>query len=104
MSESKTTKYIGIALKVKDGESEPIRDPARGGSFVVTDRRPVRGNDREDFHVRGYDMRGNLLLNTWHTGESSMLLEVSCWIKRGAHPRGDEAMAAAGKVSQWKNQ
>ena len=76
-------------------------DRATGGHFTVVDRRPTGLHDRGDFHVKGCDKCGRLLLFTWHTGEHSMLMEVSAWLKRGALPQGDEAIATANKVRAW---
>ena len=75
-------------------------DPAQGGYFTVTDRRPTRFLDRGDFHVRGYARNGNLLLHTWHSGEHSMQMEVSAWLRRGALPRGEDAEKAAVAVRE----
>ena len=41
-----------------------------------------------DFVVRGYDRSGLLLLETWHRGEWSKDMEVSCWLER--RKRGDD--------------
>ena len=56
-------------------------DPARGGYFTVQDK----GDGRYD--VRGYTMRGELLLHTWHIGAPSMRLECDVWNLRGATER-----------------
>jgi hypothetical protein len=61
-------------------------DPARGGYYTVQDLRQSRswrGHDA-DYSVRGYDRLGNLLLHTWHIGDSSMQIECAAWESRGA--------------------
>ena len=65
--------------------SERRDDPAHGGHFTVQDLRG--GRNAHDFNVRGYDKRGNLLLHTWHIGESSMQTECDTWRRRGATER-----------------
>jgi hypothetical protein len=64
-------------------------DPARGGHYTVQDLRESPNSNRpgHDFNVRGYDGRGNLLLHTWHIGESSMQMECAAWESRGAMRR-----------------
>jgi hypothetical protein len=59
--------------------------------FTVQD---LRGSgSHADFNVRGYDIRGNLLLHTWHIGESCMEMECEAWRSRGAVQRGREGEA-----------
>lgn len=60
-------------------------DPAHGGYFVVYDMRNSRCH--QDYDVRGYDAAGNLLLHTWHVGETSMKMECDAWRERGATER-----------------
>ena len=64
-------------------------DPAYGGHYTVQDLRSHKGFNRygHDFNVRGYDRDGNLLLHTWHIGESSMQMECDAWESRGARRR-----------------
>lgn len=60
-------------------------DPARGGYYTVQDlRADKRGGGSVDYRVRGYDYLGNLLLHTWHIGDSSMQIECAAWESRGA--------------------
>jgi hypothetical protein len=49
--------------------------------FTVQDK----GGDNYD--VRGYDSRGNLLLHTWHIGKQSTRIECDVWRNRGATER-----------------
>ncbi len=93
----------GDVSEQDDTPSSEVRcDRAKGGYFVVIDRRPVMFGDREDFHVKAYDAYGNLLLHTWNTGEHSMQMEVCALLSRGAYPRGKEAQAAASAVRGWR--
>jgi hypothetical protein len=60
-------------------------DRVEGGYFTVQD---LRGSGHpHDFNVRGYDRFGNLLLHTWHIGESSKDVECAAWRSRGATER-----------------
>ena len=61
-------------------------DQAIGGHYSVQDLRLTKkaGTAGPDFHVRGYDSIGNLLLSTWHIGEHSMQMECDAWERRGA--------------------
>lgn len=60
-------------------------DRAKGGYFTVQDLCGDRCH--QDYDVRGYDRYGNLLLHTWHIGETSLKMECDAWRARGATER-----------------
>lgn len=62
-------------------------DPAKGGHYTVQDLRETKRLAGHDYNVRGYDRHGNLLVHTWHIGESSMQMECDAWERRGATRR-----------------
>lgn len=61
---------------------EQMTDIRKPAYFTVQDMRHSAA--RAAYHVRGYDVQGNLLLHTWHTSEHSMKIEVMAWESRGA--------------------